>query len=155
MLSMMIPFSALMIPRFKMLSGLNLMNTTIAVVLLSLATAFIILFFLQNTKSFPKDLLQSARADELYEFQAFFYIFMTTMKSTYAAASIISFMSYWNSYLWPLIVLQTPYNKTMPLIISSLTAATNPDCGMIMGAIVIATLPTVLLFFLMQKHFVE
>lgn len=155
MLSMMMPFAALMVPLFKMFSGLNLMNTAIAVVLPSLATAFMIFFFLQNAKSFPKDLLQSARIDGLNEFQAFFYIFMPTMKSTYAAAAIISFMSYWNSYLWPLIVLQTPDNKTMPLIISSLASAYNPDYGMIMVAIVITTLPTVLLFFLMQKHFVE
>ena len=77
------------------------------------------------------------------------------MKSTYAAAAIITFMSYWNSYLWPLIVLQTQDNKTMPLIISSLASAYSPDYGMIMVAIVITTIPTLLIFFLMQKHFVE
>ncbi|EFF65160.1 ABC transporter permease subunit [Turicibacter sanguinis] len=155
MLSMMMPFAALMVPLFKMFSGLNLMNTAIAVVLPSVATVFMIFFFLQNTKSFPTDLLQSARVDGLNEFQAFFYIFMPTMKSTYAAAAIITFMSYWNSYLWPLIVLQTQDNKTMPLIISSLASAYSPDYGMIMVAIVITTIPTLLIFFLMQKHFVE
>ena len=155
MLSMMMPFAAIMVPLFKMFSNLKLMNTATAVILPSLATAFMIFFFLQNTKSFPKDLLQSARVDGLNEFQAFFYIFMPSMKSTYAAAAIITFMSYWNSYLWPLIVLQSENNKTMPLIISSLASAYSPDYGMIMVAIVITTIPTVLIFFLMQKHFVE
>ncbi|CUQ30446.1 Inner membrane ABC transporter permease protein ycjP [Turicibacter sanguinis] len=154
-LSMMMPFAAIMVPLFKMFSNLKLMNTATAVILPSLATAFMIFFFLQNTKSFPKDLLQSARVDGLNEFQAFFYIFMPSMKSTYAAAAIITFMSYWNSYLWPLIVLQSENNKTMPLIISSLASAYSPDYGMIMVAIVITTIPTVLIFFLMQKHFVE
>lgn len=155
MLSMMMPFAAVMIPLFKMFGKANLLNTSTAVILPSLATAFIIFFFLQNTKSFPKEILQAARVDGLTEAQAFFYMYMPTMKSTYAAAAIIVFMGYWNNFLWPLLVLQSQEKKTMPLIISSLASAYNPNYGIIMVAIVITTIPTALLFFLMQKHFVE
>lgn len=76
------------------------------------------------------------------------------MKTTYAAAAIITFMSSWNNYLWPLIVLQTPENQTIPLLISNLGSSYAPDYGVIMIAIVLSTLPTALVFFLMQKHFV-
>lgn len=76
------------------------------------------------------------------------------MKTTYAAAAIITFMSSWNSYLWPLVILQSPENQTVPLLISNLGSSYYPDFGMIMTAIVIATLPTALIFFFMQKHFV-
>ncbi|MNI75046.1 Lactose transport system permease protein LacG [compost metagenome] len=79
---------------------------------------------------------------------------MPTMKTTYAAAAIITFMSSWNNYLWPLIVLQTPDQQTIPLLISNLGAGYAPDYGVIMTAIVIATLPTAVVFFIMQKHFV-
>ena len=154
MLSMMMPFAAIMVPLFKLFSQLKLMNTAAAVILPSMSTAFMIFFFLQNTKSFSKEILQAARVDGLSEIQAFFYIYIPTMKSTYAAAAIITFMNYWNSYLWPLIVLQSQDKKTMPLVISSLASAYSPDYGMIMVAIVITTLPTVIIFFLMQKHFV-
>ena len=67
LLSMMIPFSALMIPLFRMFSNLGLIDTEIAVILPSISTAFLIFFFRQNTKSFPKEILQAARVDGLNE----------------------------------------------------------------------------------------
>ncbi|WP_256201099.1 ABC transporter permease family protein [Thermoanaerobacter thermocopriae] len=77
------------------------------------------------------------------------------MKSTYAAAAIFSFTTSWNSYLWPLIVLQTDNQKTMTLLISNLSSAYFPEYGVIMTAIVIATLPTLIIFFALQKYFVQ
>lgn len=161
LLSMMIPFSALMIPLFKLFASANGtplkfmgLNSLWAVVLPGVCTAFLIFFFRQNTKSFPKDILEAARIDGLGEIAIFLKIFMPTMKSTYAAAAIITFMSSWNAYLWPLIALQSPEKKTVLLIISKIASSYSPDYGLIMIAIVITTIPTALIFFIMQKHFV-
>ncbi|WP_238899215.1 carbohydrate ABC transporter permease [Clostridium sp. YIM B02500] len=161
LLSMMVPFSALMIPLFKFFSNLKSsplgflgVNTLWAVVLPSVCTAFLIFFFRQNAKSFPKEILEAARIDGLGEVGIFFKIFFPTMRTTYAAAAIITFMSAWNAYLWPLIALQSPEKKTVLLIISKLASSYSPDYGLIMMAIVITTLPTALVFFVMQKHFV-
>jgi len=156
LLSMMIPFAALMIPLFKMFSTFSVfgLNTAAAVIIPSISTAFLIFFFRQNTKSFPKEILEAGRIDGLNEIQIFTRIYVPTMKSTYAAAAIITFMSSWNNYMWPLIALQSPENRTVPLIISTMGSSYSPDYGMIMAGIVIATLPTALVFFLMQKHFV-
>jgi len=155
LLSMMIPFAALMIPLFRVFSKLGLINTNIAVIIPGISTAFLIFFFRQNTKAFPQEILQAARVDGLNEWQIFFKIYMPTMQSTYAAAAIITFMANWNNFLWPLIILQTPDKKVLPLVISSLSSAYQPNFGVIMVAIVIATLPTALIFFTMQKRFVE
>ncbi|CAM2881846.1 carbohydrate ABC transporter permease [Paenibacillus sediminis] len=155
MLSMMMPFAAVMIPLFRMFSGMGLLNTPTAVILPTITTAFMIFFFLQNTKSFPRELLQAGRVDGLSEWRLFTRIYMPTMKPTYAAAAIITFMNYWNSFLWPLIALQTQDKKTLPLVVSSLASSYNPDYGIIMVAIVITTLPSVLIFFLLQKQFVQ
>jgi len=155
MLSMMMPFAAIMIPLFRMFSGFGLMNSLAAVILPSITTAFMIFFFMQNTKSFPRELLQAGRVDGLSEFSLFTRIYVPTMQPTYAAAGIITFMSYWNNFLWPLIILQTPDKKTLPLIVSSLASSYNPDYGVIMVAIVITTLPTLVVFFLLQKRFVQ
>ena len=57
--------------------------------------------------------------------------------------------------MWPLITLQTPDKRTIPLILSAMGASYTPDYGMIMCAIVLATIPTALIFFIMQKQFVE
>lgn len=161
LLSMMIPFSALMIPLFKFFSYLNTtplgfmgLNTLWVIVLPGVSTAFLIFFFRQNTKSFPKDILEAARIDGLGEIAIFFKIFFPTMKTTYAAAAIITFMGSWNAYLWPLIALQSPEKRTVLLIISKLGSSYSPDYGLIMIAIVITTIPTALVFFIMQKHFV-
>lgn len=161
LLSMMIPFSALMIPLFKFFATLKNsplsflgLNTVWAVVLPSVCTAFLIFFFRQNTKSFPKEILEAARIDGLGEVGIFLKIFFPTMRTTYAAAAIITFMGAWNAYLWPLIALQSPEKKTVLLIISKLASSYSPDYGLIMMAIVITTLPTAFVFFVMQKHFV-
>lgn len=155
MLSMMMPFAAVMVPLFRMFSSMGMLNTPTAVILPTITTAFMIFFFMQNTKSFPRELLQAGRVDGLGEWRLFTHVYMPTMKPTYAAAAIITFMNYWNSFLWPLIALQTPDKKTLPLIVSSLASSYNPDYGMIMVAIVITTLPTVLIFFVLQKQFVQ
>ena len=154
LLSMMIPSSSIVIPMFKMFSKMGLLNTKIGVILPALSTAFLIFFFRQNTKNFPFETIQSARIDGLGELGIFFKIYMPMMKSTYAAA-IITFMSSWNNYLWPLISLQTKEQRTLPLMISSLGTAYTPDFGMIMVGIIITTIPSALIFFLMQKSFVD
>lgn len=155
MLSMMMPFAAIMIPLFRMFSKFGILNTPTAVILPTITTAFMIFFFMQNTKSFPRELLQAGRVDGLGELQLFTKVYMPTMKPTYAAAAIITFMSNWNNFLWPLIALQSQDKKTLPLIVSSLASSYNPDYGMIMVSIVITTLPTVIIFFLLQKQFVQ
>jgi lactose/L-arabinose transport system permease protein len=124
------------------------------VVLPTFTTAFLIFFFRQSSKMFPRELLEAGRIDGLSELGLFFKIYMPTMKTTYSAAAIITFMSSWNNYLWPLIVLQTPEKRTIPLLISNLGSSYSPDFGVIMAAVVISTLPTALVFFLMQKQFV-
>ena len=161
-LSMMVPFAALMVPLFRMFTKFSNMgplkfiglNQPMSVVIIAIATAFLIFFFKQNAQTFPKELIEAARIDGLSEGKIFFKIFMPTMKSTYAAAIVVTFMTSWNNYLWPLIALQSPEKRTLPLVISALGSSYTPDYGMIMVAVVIATLPTAFIFFIMQKQFV-
>lgn len=150
-----VPFAAMMIPLFVMFSGAGLMNTYIAILLPGIPAIFMIFYFRQNTKAFPPELRDAARIDGLKEWQIFLYIYMPVMRSTYAAAMIIVFMTNWNAYLWPLIVLQTNEMKTITLVVASLASAYTPDYGLIMVANVLATLPTILVFFLLQRRFVE
>ncbi len=150
-----IPFAAVMVPLFVMISSAHLSNTPVSVILPGIASIFIIFYFRQATKAFPAELRDAARMDGLKEWQIFLYIYLPVMRSTYAAAIIIVFMANWNNYLWPLIVLQTANNKTITLIISALTSAYVPDYGVILFGTVLATLPTLIIFFLLQRQFVE
>ncbi|HEY0032205.1 MAG TPA: carbohydrate ABC transporter permease [Devosia sp.] len=150
-----IPFAAMMVPLFVMFSQAKLTNTFIAVILPTVASIFIIFYFRQATKAFPSELRDAAKIDGLKEWQIFLFVYLPVMRSTYAAATIIIFMANWNNYLWPLIVLQTAENKTITLILSALTSAYTPDYGMILFGTVLATLPTLIIFFLLQRRFVE
>lgn len=150
-----IPFAALMVPLFVMMSSLHLANTYTAILLPGIASIFIVFYFRQTTKAFPMELRDAARIDGLKEWQIFLYIFVPVMRSTYAAATIIVFMANWNSYLWPLIILQTNDMKTITLVVSSLASAYTPDYGVVMVGTILATLPTLAVFFLLQRRFVE
>lgn len=155
LLMLSVPFAALMIPLFMMFSRAGLMNTFTAMLLPGIASIFIVFYFRQATKAFPRELRDAARMDGLKEWQIFLHIYIPVMASTYAAATIIVFMANWNAYLWPLIVLQTNEMKTITLVVSSLASAYTPDFGVVMVAAVLATLPTIAVFFLLQRYFVQ
>lgn len=162
LLSMMVPFASLMIPLYRMFGQLNKiglsnfgLNSYFSVIIPAVSTAFLIFFFRQNAKAFPKELVEAARIDGLSEIGIFFKIFMPAAKNTYAAGAIITFMSSWNNYLWPLVAFQSPEKRTLPLVLSAMGASYTPDYGMMMVGIVISTLPTAIIFFVMQKQFVQ
>lgn len=155
LLMLSIPFAALMVPLFIMMANLKLINTYQAILLPGLASIFIIFYFRQATKAFPHELRDAARIDGLKEWQIFLFVYMPVMRSTYAAATIIVFMANWNNYLWPLIVLQTNEMKTLTLVVAGLTSAYTPDYGVVMVGAIFATLPTLVIFFLLQRRFVE
>ena len=155
LLSMMVPFAALMIPLFTMMAKADLLNTHWAVILPAIPSVYIIFYFRQCTKAFPHELLDAARVDGVSEWKIFLFVYFPVMRSTYAAAFIITFMANWNNYLWPLIVLQSSEMKTINLVLSSLASAYFPDFGVVMVGTILATLPTVVVFFTMQKQFVQ
>ena len=157
MLSMMIPTAATLVPLFKLFGAnrLNILNTTWAVVLPGLATAFLIFMFRQGAQSFPKDLIEAARIDGMGEFGIFAKIFFPVMRPTYAAAATVTFMNAWNAYLWPLVALNVDEAQTMPIYIANILEGYVMDYGAIMFAVTVSTLPTVIIFFFLQKSFVE
>jgi len=155
MVSMMIPFSSIMIPLFRMMSSMSLINSLVALVIPSIASVFLTFFFRQNFSGFPYETLEAARIDGANEYRIFFNIVVPSMKSTYAAGAIWAFMRIWNDFLWPLLVIQTPPKQTLPLIISGMNAAYYIDYGPIMVAILIATLPLIVIFLTLQEQFVS
>lgn len=155
LLSMMVPTAATVIPLFRMFGQAGLLNTTIGCILPTVSTAFMIFMFRQASRSFPDEIIEAARIDGVGEWGIYFKMFFPIMKSTYAAAAIVSFMNAWNSYMWPLIVLQDENAKTMPILISGLTSRYTIDYGSMMLAVTISTIPMLIIFFVLQKNFVE
>lgn len=155
LMAMMIPSVATMIPLFTMMSKMKLLSSVWGFILPSVATPFMIMMFRQNSRNFPTEIMNAARIDGLTELGIFFKIYMPVMKSTYAAAAVITFMNAWNAYLWPRVVLKAPEAQTMPLFIANLGGGRIIDYGALMMSVLFCSLPTVIIFFILQKQFAE
>lgn len=155
LLAMMVPQVATMIPLFKMISAAKLLNTVWAFILPGISTPFLIMMFRQNSRNFPIDVMEAARIDGLTEIQIFFKMYMPMMKSTYAAAAVITFMNAWNSYLWPKVVITDNSAQTMPMLIANLASGYTTDYGVLMMGVLFCSVPTMIVFFILQKQFAE
>lgn len=155
LLSMMVPQVATMIPLFKMISKAHLLNSVWGFILPAISTVFLIMMFRQNSRNFPLDIMEAARIDGLSEFGIFFKMYMPVMKATYAAAAVITFMNAWNAYLWPKVVMTTNESQTMPMLIANLAAGYTTDYGMLMMGVLFCSIPTMVVFFVLQKQFAE
>ncbi len=155
LLAMMVPQVATMIPLFRMISGAHLLNSVWAFILPSISTPFMIMMFRQNSRNFPVAIMESARIDGLNEFQIFVSMYVPIMKSTYAAATVVTFMNAWNSYMWPKVVMTDNRAQTMPMLIANLASGYTTDYGMLMMGVLFCSVPTMLIFFFLQKSFAE
>ncbi|MCR4868361.1 MAG: carbohydrate ABC transporter permease [Lachnospiraceae bacterium] len=155
LLAMMVPQVATMIPLFKMISSMKLLNTAVAFILPAISTPFMIMMFRQNSRNFPVDIMEAARIDGLSEVMIFFKMYMPVMKSTYAAAAVICFMNAWNAYLWPKVVMNKPEAQTMPMLIADLASGYTVDYGLLMMGVLFCSIPTMVVFFVLQKQFAE
>ncbi|MCC8152711.1 MAG: carbohydrate ABC transporter permease [Lachnospiraceae bacterium] len=155
LLAMMIPQVATMVPLFKLFSSWGLLNSIPGFFLPMIATPFMIMMFRNNSRNFPVALLEAARLDGLGEFGIFLRIYMPTMRSTYAAAAVITFMNAWNAYLWPKVCMTDGESLNMVMLVSNLTGGYVIDYGMIMMAVLFCSIPTMIVFFVLQKQFAE
>ena len=153
MLAMMVPFVAVLVPLFQLFSNWKLLNSWVGFFLPSLATPFLIMYFRNSARTFPRDTIEAARIDGLNELQIFIKMFVPMMKPTYASAATIAFMGAWNSYLWPKVIMQTNDATTMPMLVSNLMGGYVIDYGVVMAGVTICSLPTIIIFFLLQKSF--
>lgn len=155
LLAIMIPFAATMIPLFRLFADLGMVNSTLAVILPLVATPFLILLFRQASRSFPHEIIEAARLDGLGEVSIFARIYLPTMKPTLAAAGVITFLFSWNNFLWPKVILVDNAYQTLPMLLSNMRAGYVTDYGSLMLAVLIVSVPTMVVFLALQRHFAE
>ena len=155
LMAMMVPAVATLIPLFTMMSKLGFLNTVAGFMLPAISTPFMIMMFRQNSRNFPVDIMEAARIDGLSEWAIFFRMYMPIMKSTYAAAAVITFMNAWNAYMWPRAVMTKNSAQTMQILLTNLSNGYVIDYGLLMMAVLFCSAPTMVIFFVMQKQFAE
>ena len=156
LIGMMIPQTSLVIPLYKMMADMKLVNSHLSIILPAIGSIFLLFFFRQSFKSIPNEMIESARIDGAGELRIFFQIVFPSMRATYAAAAIYAFMTSWNAYMWPMISLSSEQKKTIILMVSKIaSSAYVADYGVQMVGLVIATLPMMIVFLFLQRSFVD
>ncbi|WP_099355359.1 carbohydrate ABC transporter permease [Fredinandcohnia onubensis] len=153
--SLMIPYQVTLIPLFEMMVTFDWLNTYQAIILPTLASPFAIYLMRQNMLSVPDSIIEASRVDGAGEIKIFFTIVLPVVRPALAAVSIFLFMSQWNSLIWPLITLNSKEMFTLPVALSSLIGLARIDYGQLMLGTALSTLPIMVFFLLMQKHFIS
>lgn len=145
----MIPFTTLVVPTFVIFKGFHLINTTAGIILPFIASPLIIMIFRQQSRSFPMEVIEAARMDGLREPLIFLYMYLPNMKATLACGIIIAFLHAWNSYQWPSIIMM--YEDSVPMTVY----LTLGGKGNHMTLVLLSMLPSMVVFFVLQKYFVK
>ena len=153
--TMMIPGQVLMVPLFILLSRMGLVDTLTAVVLPALAGPFGIFMMRQHIKSIPDELLDAARIDGCSEARIFFSIILPLSAPMLATLGIFVFVTHWNAYLWPLIVLYSNEVYTLPVGLATLQGKHTVNYGLLMAGASLAALPMLVAFICFSRAFVK
>ncbi|MFG3531858.1 carbohydrate ABC transporter permease [Streptomyces sp. NPDC047917] len=152
--TMMIPFQVLLVPLFQMMASVGWIDSYQAVILPFLANSFGILLMRQSFVDFPDELLESARIDGSGELRTFYRVVLPCVRPQLGALVIFTFMAQWNSFIWPLLMLNSEDKYTVPVALNTLTGLSHVDYSGLMLGSLLATLPLMLLFLLFQRQFV-
>jgi len=155
--SMMIPWQVTLIPNFLLVKSLGWLNTYWGYIIPALPKAFAVFFLRQYMLSLPDDLLDAARIDGASEIRIWWQIILPLVKPALAAMTIFIILNEWNNFVWPLIVAQKDNMATLTVAISRLlTGFPGADRqGVLMAASLLASIPTVIVFLVFQKHFIK
>ncbi|WP_034388919.1 carbohydrate ABC transporter permease [Deinococcus sp. YIM 77859] len=153
LLTLFVPAQVTIIPVFKLLADLHVLGTYWAVILPAIASPFALFYMRQGFLSFPQELAEAARIDGANEWRVFWHIALPAVRPTLASLAVFVFLFQWNSYFWPLVVLNTPESFTLPLFLNALSTRNTVDYGALMLGLSLATLPVLLLFVFARRLF--
>jgi multiple sugar transport system permease protein len=150
-----IPVQVTMLPLFLLLKQLGLINTYWGVIIPGMASIFGIFLIRQYAVSIPDDLLDAARVDGAGEFRIFRSIVLPTIVPILATLGIWTFLSTWNDFMWPLIVLSDESRWTLPVALANLSGEHVQDTELMMAGSVLTILPVMLVFLFLQRYYIQ
>ncbi len=154
MATMMIPFEAIMIPLYMVVSRLGMMNTYQGLIIPFLVSAFGVFQMRQYLITFPAEYLDAARVDGLNEFKIYSSIVLPNCTPVISTLGILSFRNQWDNLLWPLLAAQSEKMKTIPLYITKFSEEKQTDEGAMMACALLASIPMFILFGALSKYFI-
>ncbi|MGO4642067.1 carbohydrate ABC transporter permease [Mesorhizobium sp. 2RAF45] len=150
-----LPYAVVLIPQFIMVArDFQLANTWVALIVPPLFNSLGVLFMRQSFSMMPDDLFDAARVEGVKEWRIFLFVALPLARPMLAALAIILFLASWNNYLWPLLINSQPGSMTAPVALGTLIGLTKVSWGGIMAGAVMLTVPMLIVFVLLQRHFI-
>ncbi len=151
---LLVPIQILILPLYKLMITLHLMDTYAGVFLPMIVSPFAIFFFRQFIDGIPRDLIDAGRVDGLTEYGIFFRIIVPVMPPAFGAMAIFMSMQSWNNFLWPLIVLRSGNHFTLPIGLNTLLTPYGNNYELLIMGSLAATLPIIIVFIFFQRYFI-
>ena len=154
--TLMVPGIVTMVPLYLIMRDLGWLDTFWPLIIPGAANAFGIFFMRQFISTIPNELLDAARIDGASEFGLYWRIIVPVASPGLISLGLIFFMGAWNDFLWPLVILKSPENFTLPLLIRSLTGPVGRTAFNVqMAASIISIIPLLVIFLALQRRFIE
>lgn len=151
-----VPFQILMVPVRDLTLNLGMYNTPQALIVFHIAfqTGFCTLFMRNFIAALPRELIEAARVEGVAEWQIFWYVVLPLMKPAIAALSVLIFTFIWNDFFWATVLTTSAETRPVTAGLSSLNGQWVAAWHLVSAGSIVAALPPVAMFFLMQKHFI-
>lgn len=153
--TMMVPFAVVLVPLYITIGDLNLVNKLWGFIITGLWSTFGVFLMRQFMEVIPYEYLDAARIDGASEWRIFFTIIIPLSTSPMAALGIFAFLANWDSFLWPLVVLNTPDKQTLPLLLAGLRSIYWARYDMWSAGSVMTTVPIILVYAFASKYFIR
>ena len=151
-----VPFQILMVPVRDLTLDMGLYDTKLGLILFHVAfqTGFCTLFMRNFIRALPYELIEAARVEGISEIRIFWYVVLPLMKPALAALSVLIFTFIWNDYFWAVVLTQGPDSQPVTAGITAFNSEFRAMYHLMSAGSIVAALPPVAMFFLMQKHFI-
>jgi multiple sugar transport system permease protein len=154
-LALVVPSQVGMLPLFLLLREMGLVNTYAGVVIPYLANVLGIFMIRQYVLSIPDELLHAARVDGASELRIFWNVVMPVARPILVTLAAFTFLSAWNDFMWPLVVLSDDQRYTLPVALANLSGEHVQDTELMMAGSVLTILPALIVFLIFQRAYIR
>lgn len=153
--TLMVPGVVFLIPDYVIIEKLGWLNTLWAITIPGASGAFGVFFLRQFMLSLPMEIEEAARIDGAGTVRIFLNVIVPLSRPALATLAVLSFLSNWNDFLWPVYVLLTPDRLTLQPGLSVLQGAYSTHFGIVMAGAVVAAVPVLILYGFAQRHIID
>ncbi|WP_173932006.1 carbohydrate ABC transporter permease [Chelativorans sp. Marseille-P2723] len=154
-LSWLVPFQVVMIPNYVLATKMGLLDSIAGLVIPNAAAAFTMLVIYNAMRGFPRAVIEAARMDGAGSLRTLMGVVAPNIRAPLASVSILCFISAWNDYFWPLLLIRRVENSVVQIGLQFFMTQEGNDWGLLMAAATLASLPILLIYLVLQRQVVD